>query len=319
MKCLVTGAAGFIGSHLSETLIEQNNKVRGIDCFTDYYPKRLKEINLAKLKRSSEFEFVEVDLAVNSISRYVRDVDVVFHLAAQPGVRASWGKSFSYYVRDNIAATQRLLEAAKEAHLKRFVYASSSSVYGDAERFPTPEESTPRPISPYGATKLGAELLCNIYHRNFGVPTVVLRYFTVYGPRQRPDMAFRKFISAIQKGEEVVIFGDGSQGRDFTFVSDTVAATILSVEALPGSVYNVGTGASVSINEVLSLFGQITGKRPKIRKMPPAPGDPQMTCAETSKIRIDLGFEPRVKIDEGLRKQIEAGPRKKLLDSSRNK
>lgn len=307
MKCLVTGAAGFIGSNLSEALIEKGNNVRGIDCFTNYYPKRLKQGNLAQLKRRSAFEFVEADLAVNGTARYLKDVDVVFHLAAQPGVRTSWGKSFSYYVRDNIAATQRLLEAAKDAQVKRFVYASSSSVYGEAERFPTPEETTPRPISPYGATKVEAELLCNVYHRNFGVPTVILRYFTVYGPRQRPDMAFSKFISAIQKRGEVVIFGDGSQARDFTFVADTVAATVLSVEASAGSVYNVGSGATVSINEVISLLGRIAGKRPRVRRMPSALGDPQMTCAETSKIRRDLGFEPKVEIDEGLRKQIKAG------------
>ncbi len=306
MKCLVTGVAGFIGSHLSEALIEKDNKVLGIDCFTDYYPRELKLANLAELKTRSDFDFVELDLSVDAVSRYVRDADVVFHLAAQPGVRASWGESFSYYIKDNIAATQRLLEAAKETHLKRFVYASSSSVYGDAERFPTPEQTTPRPISPYGATKLEAELLCNVYRKNFDVPTVVLRYFTVYGPRQRPDMAFSKFISAIQKGEEVVIYGDGNQGRDFTFVSDTVAATILSVEASPGSVYNVGTGEAVSVNAVLSILGRIIGKRPKMLRIPPAPGDPQMTCAETSKIRRDLGFESKVKIELGLRQQIEA-------------
>ncbi len=307
MKCLVTGAAGFIGSHLSETLIEQDNRVRGVDCFTNYYSKRLKQTNLAKLKRSSEFEFVDLDLAEGNISKYVKDIEVIFHLAAQPGVRASWGNSFSYYIRDNIAATQRLLEAAKEAHLKRFVYASSSSVYGDAERFPTPEETTPRPISPYGATKLEAELLCEVYQKNFGIPTVVLRYFTVYGPRQRPDMAFSRFISAIQKGNDVVIYGNGTQRRDFTFVSDTVAATVLSIEASPGSVYNVGTGATVSISEVISLLGRITRKPPKIRRTPPERGDPKMTCAETSKIRKDLGFEPKVEISQGLYKQIEAG------------
>ncbi len=306
MKCLVTGVAGFIGSHLSEALIEKDNKVLGIDCFTDYYPRELKLANLADLKTRSDFDFVELDLSVDAISRYVRDADVVFHLAAQPGVRASWGTSFSHYIRDNIAATQRLLEAAKEAHLKRFVYASSSSVYGDAEQLPTPEEKTPSPNSPYGATKLEAELLCDVYRKNFGVPTVVLRYFTVYGPRQRPDMAFSRFISAIQREEEIVIYGSGSQGRDFTFVSDTVAATTLSVEASPGSIYNVGTGAAVSINEVLSLLERIIGKPPKVRRAPPALGDVQMTCAETSKIRRDLGFAPKVKIDEGLRRQWEA-------------
>ncbi len=305
MNCLVTGAAGFIGSHLSEALIEKGNNVRGVDCFTNYYPKRLKEANVSKIKRHRAFEFVEADVAANNVRKYLRDVDVVFHLAAQPGVRASWGKSFSYYVKDNIVATQRLLEAAKEAHVKRFVYASSSSVYGDAERFPTPEETRPSPISPYGATKLEAELLCNLYHKNFSVPTVILRYFTVYGPCQRPDMAFSKFISAVQDGNEVTIFGDGNQGRDFTYVADTVAATVLSTEAASGSVYNVGTGTTVSVNDVISLLGKIVGKRPKIRRMPSAPGDPRRTCAETSRIRSDLGFEAKIEIDEGLRRQFK--------------
>jgi nucleoside-diphosphate-sugar epimerase len=306
MKCLVTGAAGFIGSHLSEALIKRGNEVRGVDCFTDYYAKNLKLANLTELKNRREFEFVEADITSDTVSKYVKDVDIVFHLAAQPGVRASWGASFSHYIKDNIAATQRLLEAAKEVHLKRFIYASSSSIYGDAERFPTPEDTTPSPNSPYGATKFEAELLCNVYRKNFGVPTVVLRYFTVYGPRQRPDMAFNRFISAIQRGEEVVVFGDGSQGRDFTFVLDTVAATCLSAEAEPGSTYNVGTGSTITVNEVLSILERIIGKQAKIRREPAAPGDVRMTCAETSKIERELGFHPKIKIEEGLRKQVEA-------------
>jgi len=309
MRCLVTGAAGFIGSHLTEALIKQGNEVRGIDCFTDYYSKSLKLANLAELEKREGFEFVEMDISSDRVSEYVKDVDVVFHLAAQPGVRASWGASFSHYIKDNIAATQRLLEAAKEAHLKRFIYASSSSVYGDAERFPTPEETTPSPNSPYGATKFEGELLCNVYRKNFGVPTVALRYFTVYGPRQRPDMAFNRFISAIQRSEEVVIYGDGSQGRDLTFVLDTVAATCLSVEAQPGSTYNVGTGSTVTINEVISVLELIIGKRAKIRNEPVALGDVRMTCAETSKITRELDFHPKTKIEEGLRKQVEASPR----------
>src|SRR6266550_652055 len=233
MKCLVTGAAGFIGSHLSEALVEQGDSVLGIDCFTNYYPKRIKVQNLRRLRGMKNFRFVEADLSSARLSPILRGVETVFHLAAQPGVRASWGKSFSYYVRDNIVATQRLLEAVKGSPVEKFVYASSSSIYGDSERLPTPEDSMPRPVSPYGATKLAGESLCNVYFRNHSVPVVSLRYFTVYGPRQRPDMAFSVFISRIARGLELVVYGDGEQRRDFTFVADTAAATILASKSNP--------------------------------------------------------------------------------------
>src|SRR5437660_5044802 len=193
MKCLVTGAAGFIGSHLSETLVQQGDSVLGIDCFTDYYPRRIKAANLRRLRTKKNFRFVEADLSSARLSPILIGVENIFHLAAQPGVRASWGKSFSHYVKDNIVATQRLLEAVKEAPIKKFVYASSSSIYGDSELLPTPEDSLPKPVSPYGATKLAGENLCHVYFRNHSVPVVALRYFTVYGPRQRPDMAFSIF------------------------------------------------------------------------------------------------------------------------------
>jgi UDP-glucose 4-epimerase len=306
MKCVVTGAAGFIGSHLSEALVSQGHAVLGIDCFTDYYAKRLKVANIATLTEMNGFKLVNVDISAANLSPLLVDVDCVFHLAAQPGVRASWGKSFSHYVKDNILTTQRLLEAVKGKSVKKFVYASSSSIYGDSESLPTPEETVPKPLSPYGATKLLAENLCQVYFKNYSLPTVILRYFTVYGPRQRPDMAFKIFITKIARGEEITVYGDGEQRRDFTFVTDAVAGTVLASRAVPGSVYNVGGGKTASLNEVITIIESSLGKRAKVKREAKAPGDVRSTSADITRIRKDLGFKPRVSLSEGVRQQADS-------------
>ena len=253
------------------------------------------------------FKLVEADLSTANLSPLLRDVEYVFHLAAQPGVRASWGTSFSHYVNDNVVATQRLLEAAKQKPaIRKFVYSSSSSIYGDAESFPTPERAAPKPVSPYGATKLAGENLCHVYFRNYSVPVVALRYFTVYGPRQRPDMAFSIFISKIARGEEIAVYGDGEQMRDFTFVGDTVAATVLASKAKPGSVYNVGAGKTTSLNKVISTIESILGKKAKTKHSRNALGDVRDTSADISRIKSDLGYKPVTALTDGLRKQVAA-------------
>jgi UDP-glucose 4-epimerase len=306
MRCLVTGCAGFIGSHLSEALIKEGHSVLGVDCLTDYYPKKIKRSNLSVLRKADGFEFVEADLASSNLLPVIKGVDAVFHLAAQPGVRSSWGATFSRYVMDNILATQRLLEALKSEPIKRFIYASSSSIYGESERMPTPEDVTPRPVSPYGATKLAAEHLCRVYFRSYGVRIVTLRYFTVYGPRQRPDMAFSKFISRISAGKEIEVLGDGEQARDFTFVKDIVAGNILAFGAPAGSTYNVGAGKTISLNDVIRTMELIIGKKAKIRRREPALGDVRNTSADITRISRDLGYNPRTGLAEGLRRQVES-------------
>lgn len=306
LRCLVTGCAGFIGSHLSEALVRRGDTVRGVDCFTNYYSKKTKLSNLSGLLNNSRFEFVEADLASSNLARLVDRVDAVLHLAAQPGVRASWGKTFSYYVRDNIVATQRLLEALKGHEVKSMVYASSSSIYGDAERLPTAEDARPQPVSPYGATKLAAEHLCNVYFRNFQIPVVSLRYFTVYGPRQRPDMAFSRFISNISAGREIEVYGDGEQRRDFTYVDDTVKATILALGGKHGTTYNVGAGRSISLKEVISQIELLTGKSARIKWRQAALGDVRDTSADIRKIQSELGYSARTQLARGLRMQVES-------------
>jgi UDP-glucose 4-epimerase len=303
---LVTGCAGFIGSQLSEALIQEGHSVLGVDCFTDYYAKTIKRSNLSGLRGMNEFKFFEADLASSSLSTLVKGVQAVFHLAGQPGVRASWGSTFSHYVRDNIVATQRLLEALKVEPIKRFVYASSSSTYGDSERMPTSEDTTPRPVSPYGATKLAGEHLCHVYFKNYQVPVVRLRYFTVYGPRQRPDMAFNRFISNISSGKEIEVFGDGEQKRDFTFVKDIIAGTMLALNAKPGTTYNVGAGKTITLNEVISTIESIIGKKAKIRRHESALGDVRNTSADITSVSRDLGYKPKTGLAEGLRMQILA-------------
>lgn len=306
MKTLVTGCAGFIGSHLSEALLSLGHQVTGIDCFTDYYPRAIKESNLARLRDSSAFTLVESDLLEADLPRLLDGTDYLFHQAAQAGVRASWGGSFQVYTQNNILATQRLLEAARGSAIKRLVYASSSSIYGDAVELPVRETALPRPVSPYGVSKLAAEHLCHLYWVNYGVPTVSLRYFTVYGPRQRPDMAFNKFIRALLADQEIVIYGDGAQTRDFTFVSDAVAANLACMEApVAGEVFNIGGGSRISVNRVLEILGEVSGREVKVRHIETQKGDVRHTYADTTRAREALGFQPKVSTEEGLRQEYE--------------
>ena len=303
---LVTGAAGFIGSHLCERLLQAGHRVVGLDAFTDYYPRAVKEANLATLRTRPDFRFLEVDLARADLAPVVAEADFIFHQAGQPGVRASWGKEFDVYVEDNILATQRLLEAARgSTRLQRLVFASSSSVYGEARDLPLREESPTRPYSPYGVTKLAAEHLCALYHSNHGLPTVALRYFTVYGPRQRPDMGFHKFIRAALSDRPIVLYGDGEQTRDFTYVADAVEANWLALAPRAvGEVFNVGGGSRCSVNQVLASLEEILGRPIRRDHRPTQPGDVRHTWADTTRAREVLGFSPRVSLQEGLARQV---------------
>jgi UDP-glucose 4-epimerase len=302
MKALVTGGAGFIGSHLSERLLSQGARVRAIDAFTDFYPRPLKERNLDNLRGREGYEFVEGDLRQLDLPKLLGGITHVFHLAAQAGVRRSWGAEFQVYTGLNIDATQRLLEACVGTPIQRLVYASSSSVYGDAVEIPMVETALPQPVSPYGVTKLAAEQLCHLYYFNYKVPTVSLRYFTVYGPRQRPDMGFNRFLTAILAGKPLVQFGDGLQTRDFTFVADAAKATSdAAVRGVPGRVYNIGGGARVSLKEVFDLIARVSGRKVTIDHQPPQKGDMRDTYADTTRARVDLGFQPSVTLEEGLR------------------
>jgi len=304
---LVTGAAGFIGSHLCERLLREGHRVIGVDAFTAYYPRAVKEANLAGLRSHPEFRFVEMALARADLAPVVAEVDAIFHQAGQPGVRASWGKEFDLYLDHNIRATQQLLETVKgSARLRRLVFASSSSVYGQTKDLPLREESLPRPYSPYGVTKLAAEHLCGLYHANYGVPTVALRYFTVYGPRQRPDMGFHKFIQAALEDRPILVYGDGEQTRDFTYVADAVEANWLALgPGAVGQVFNIGGGSRSSVNQVLAVLEEILGKPIRRERRPPQPGDVRHTWADTSRARDRLGFIPRVSLREGLARQVE--------------
>lgn len=305
MRTLVTGVAGFIGSHLAEALLTAGHTVTGVDAFTDYYPRWIKERNLQGLLGRPGFRLEVGDLLALDLSTLLAEVDWVFHHAAQAGVRASWGSSFDGYVRDNVVATQRLLEAAKGTPLRKVIYASSSSVYGDAERFPTPEDTLPRPVSPYGVTKLAAEHLCHLYWRNYGVPAVSLRYFTVYGPRQRPDMAFHIFGKALLTGSPISVYGDGQQTRDFTFISDAIAANLAAADrGAPGETYNIGGGSRVSLMEVLGALEEATGQKPDLRFGDAQQGDARHTAAAIDKARAQLGYMPKVGIGEGIRAEI---------------
>jgi UDP-glucose 4-epimerase len=303
---LVTGAAGFIGSHLADALLDRGDRVIGVDHFNDYYDPLLKRKNIAHLSNHPNFQLVEADIQQVDWTALLSNVDVVYHQAAQAGVRASWGSGFHTYTERNITATQTLLEAAKSAtQLKRLVFASSSSVYGDAETLPTHELICPQPVSPYGITKLAAERLCLLYHRNFGVPTTVLRYFTVYGPRQRPDMAFHKFFKAVLDEQAIAVYGDGQQTRDFTFVSDAVAANLAAADALDaiGEVFNVGGGSRVVLTEILATIETIVGAPLRRETMKPAAGDARHTAADVSKAHKILGYKPQVALTEGLTKE----------------
>ncbi|MGD8903681.1 MAG: GDP-mannose 4,6-dehydratase [Anaerolineae bacterium] len=301
---VVTGVAGFVGSHLGERLLGDGWQVRGVDCFTDAYSRATKEQNLSVLRRGSRFAFEEADLAAANVGDLVQGVDVVFHLAGQAGVRSSWGSEFEIYTKRNILATQRLLEVVAATGLERFVYASSSSIYGDTAELPVTENSPPQPISPYGVSKLAAEHLCHLYYVNHGVPTVSVRYFTVYGPRQRPDMAFNRLIRAMLRDEPFPLYGDGEQTRDFTFVSDAVEATVRAAGAPPGSIFNVGGGSRVTLNHVIGLLEELVGREAKIDRRAKQAGDVRHTWANTTRIRETLGFQPQVGLREGLAREV---------------
>ena len=304
MKALVTGVAGFIGSHLSAALLDSGASVTGIDCFTDYYPRPLKEANLATVKDRPGFTFIEAALQDIDLKPVLAGVTHVFHQAAQAGVRKSWGRDFDIYTRNNIEATQRLLESMVGLPIQKYVYASSSSVYGDNVPLPMREDTYLQPLSPYGVSKLAAEHLGQLYWANHGVPAVSLRYFTVYGPRQRPDMGFQRFLTAVRDGKPITVYGDGEQTRDFTFVGDIVAANLAAAErGRPGNVYNIGGGSRVTLNHVLELIGKVTGRKVTIQREPDQKGDMRHTYADTAAARRDLAFNPKVSLENGLDQQ----------------
>ena len=300
----MTGAAGFIGSHLVESLLADGHEVVGVDGFVDYYPRSTKEQNLERARDHAAFRLVEGRLQELDLARVFDGAAVIYHLAAQAGVRSSWGRDFALYSDHNVLATQRLLEAAAGAGRPRVVYASSSSVYGDAKSLPLREDTPCQPVSPYGVTKLAGEHLAVLYHRNHGLPTTSLRFFTVYGPRQRPDMAFHRFLKAARDGEAIHLYGDGEQTRDFTFVADIVAATrAAAVSGRPGSVYNVGGGERVALNAVLRTIDEITGRALRIEREEAQKGDMRDTFADTAAAGRDLGFRSTVPLAEGLRRE----------------
>jgi UDP-glucuronate 4-epimerase len=307
MLALVTGVAGFIGSTLADHLVREGWTVRGVDRFTAYYEEGVKRANLAGLEDHASFRLIEADLLSADLNSLLADVEVVFHLAGQPGVRLSWADGFPTYLDLNVNVTQRLLEAAKNRELLRFVYASSSSVYGNVDVTPTPEAHPTRPFSPYGVTKLAGELLCCAYGANFGVPTTSLRYFTVYGPRQRPDMAFHRMIEATLDGRPFPLFGDGSQVRDFTYVDDIVRATILAgTTALePATVVNAAGGGSASMKELIEVVGEAIGRPVEIEWKEAQAGDVRETGGDISRAEELLGWSPRVDTVEGVRHQVE--------------
>ena len=300
IHALVTGAAGFIGSHLTDRLLGDGVRVTGVDCFTDYYDPALKRANLAGALAHPRFELLELDLGAADLGA-LPDVQVVFHQAAQAGVRASWGVDFATYTHHNVLATQRLLERYRGAPLDRFVYASSSSVYGDAERYPTDEGMLPRPFSPYGVTKLAGEHLTLLYGRNFGLPVAALRYFTVYGPRQRPDMGFHRFCRAMLEGKALTVYGDGRQSRDFTYVADAIDANVAAwKKSREQAVYNVGGGSQVELLEAIRILQEALGVKAELQFRPLPPGDPLRTRADATRIQADLGLVPSTPIERGL-------------------
>ena len=303
MRCLVTGVAGFVGSHIAERLLSEGHEVCGIDAFIDYYPRLLKEKNLEKPRAWHKFTFIEENLLDVNLFRLLEGVDWIFHQAAQAGVRASWGREFARYTDCNVLATQRLLEASLHVRsLSRFVYASSSSVYGDTPVLPVTEDVMPQPVSPYGVTKLAAEHLCTLYYRNFGVPTVSLRYFTVYGPGQRPDMAFHRFCKAILEREPICVFGDGQQTRDFTYIDDVVEASMRAAtrEGAIGEVMNIAGGSRVSLKHVIDLLGEVSGSRVQVTYDSRQPGDVRDTFGDTGHAQRVLDYYPTFSLKQGL-------------------
>ena len=301
MKSVVTGVAGFIGSHLAERLLRAGHEVVGIDNFLDNYPRYFKDHNLTALLSETRFSFIESNLLRSDLSALLRGATYVFHLAGQPGVRASWGKEFTRYTDNNIVATQLLLEAAKGLALSKFVYASTSSVYGDTDDLPMREDGFTRPVSPYGATKLAAEHLCHLYWKAFSVPTVSLRFFTVYGPRQRSDMFFHLFLRALSRGEEVPLFDDGEQTRDFTFCDDIVDG-IIAAASYPGrgEIFNLGGGSEISLINAIHLAERITGRKAKLQRFDRQMGDVRRTRARLDQAHDKLGYVPKIDLEQGL-------------------
>ncbi|HLZ36781.1 MAG TPA: NAD-dependent epimerase/dehydratase family protein [Mycobacteriales bacterium] len=306
MKALVTGVAGFVGSHLADALLAEGHTVRGVDCFTPYYDPQGKWANVVGLLERPGFQLTQADLRTEALEPLVADADLVFHQAGQPGVRLSWSDGFAAYVEHNVLATQRLLEAVRGSRVRRFVFASSSSVYGNAVRYPTRESDLPRPYSPYGVTKLAAEQLCCLYAANWGIPTVSLRYFTVYGPRQRPDMGIHRFIEAALDGRPIPLYGDGEQVRDFTFVDDVVRANLAAArrDVQPGTVLNVAGGGSVTVNQLLALIETSVGVPIEVTHLPEQPGDVRITGGAVDKAARHLGWSPRVGVAEGVASQV---------------
>ncbi len=306
MKYIVTGAAGFIGSHLCERLLADGHKVVAVDCFTDYYDRFLKETNASGFRDRGRLEFIEADINDLDLAELVEGADGVYHLSAQAGVRASWGKSFDHYLRHNIQATQSLFEAVREKGGPRVVYASSSSVYGDTDELPARESNRTRPRSPYGVSKLACESLADLYRANYGVDAIGLRYFTVYGPRQRPDMAFHRFIKALLKGEDIIVYGDGKQSRDFTFIRDIVEGTVRCMErGKEGRVYNIGGGHRVELLETIETLAGLVGAKPRIVFQEVQKGDVRDTSADATLLREETGFVPATPLAEGLKAQVE--------------
>ena len=317
---LVTGAAGFVGSHLSERLIDAGHTVVGVDCFTDFYARSLKEANLERLLDEPNFRFLELDLSEDDLGTLLEDVEIVFHLAAQAGVRGSFGESFQTYLRNNLRATQRLLEAATEHTVDAFVYASSSSVYGNAPTYPTTEHTPRRPMSPYGMTKAATEDLTSTYHRCFGIPVVGLRYFTVYGPRQRPDMAFSRFLARILEDEPLTLLGDGTQVRDFTYVGDIVEGTLAAARhGRPGTAYNIGGGRSVQLITAIRMIERLAGgRRASFELEPPQRGDAYRTGCDGDLALRHLGYVARTSLEDGLAAQLAwtVSPSRLLRDAA---
>jgi UDP-glucose 4-epimerase len=302
MRSLVTGCTGFIGSHLTEKLLREGHEVIGIDCFTDYYSREIKENNIQKALSDKNFTFLEKDII--NLSTFP-DVDYVFHQAAQAGVRASWGKSFEIYTENNILVTQKLLEYYKDRNLKKFVFASSSSIYGNTDELPILEDTQKKPFSPYGVTKLAAENLCLLYYMNYGTPTVSLRYFTVYGPRQRPDMGINKFVHAVLNEDKIEVYGDGNQTRDFTFISDVVEANLLAAYSdVIGEYFNIGGGSRISVNDLLKLIEKVVGKDIHITYIEMQKGDVQHTFADVTKAEKMIGYKSVIGIEQGIIKYV---------------
>lgn len=306
-RVLLTGCAGFIGSHTTERLLAGGHTVRGVDMFTDNYDPGLKRANLKVALTDPKFELLEVDLVEADPVELLGGIDVVLHLAGQPGVRASWADGFDIYVKRNIEATQRLLEAARGSSIERFAAASSSSVYGDAETYPTAETAVPKPVSPYGVTKLAAEHLCTLYASNFGVPTVSLRYFTVFGPRQRTDMALRRMIDSALNNRPFPLYGDGSVSRSFTYIDDVVDANLAAMfhDVTPGTVCNVANVQTASMTELIGLAESALGSKIELEMLPDAAGDARRTGGSTEFAAKALGWAPKTSLATGVTRQVE--------------